>query len=219
MHQRSLSGFEISTSGEKTMQQRMHGILGLPSLAAVLLIAGCAGTVKNMQEAPAGSAEPVPQPGKAMVVFLRPSGVGFAIQSSVFELKDTQPAMAGILAAKTKVAYQVDPGKRTFMAISESAEFMAAELLPGKTYYAYVSPRMGMWKARFALEPKHRQDLDTAEFKTDLQECRWVELTPQSSQWMYGNMASIQSKRAEYLGEWQSKPESERPGLRPEDGR
>lgn len=201
------------------MQQRMRGILGMLGLATVLLVAGCAGTVKNMQELPAGSAEPVPQPGKAMVVFLRPSGVGFAVQSSVFEVKDTQPSLAGILAAKTKVAYQVDPGRRMFMAIGESAEFLAADLLPGKTYYAYVSPRMGMWKARFALEPKHRQELESAEFKTDLNECRWVENTPQSSAWMSANLASIQTKRAEYFGDWQSKPESERPGLRPEDGR
>jgi len=201
------------------MERSTCRLAAILALASALLVGGCAGTVKNMQELPAGSAEPVPQPGKAMVVFLRPSGVGFAVQSSVFELKDTQPSLAGILAAKAKVAYQVDPGKRMFMSIGANAEFMSAVLLQGKTYYAYVSPRMGMWKARFALEPRHRQELESAEFKTDLNECRWVENTPQSSQWMSANLASIQTKRAEYFGDWQSKPESERPGLRPEDGR
>jgi hypothetical protein len=202
------------------MEQCANGIFRtLVVAAAVLLAAGCAGTVKNMQEAPVGSAEPAPQPGKAMVVFMRASGVGAAVQASVFELKDTQPAMVGILASKTKVAYQADPGKRMFMAMGENADFLVAELLPGRTYYAYVSPRIGMWKARFVFEPKHRQDLEAAEFKTDLNESRWVEATPQTSTWMAGNLATIQAKRAEYFNDWQSKPEAERPGLRPEDGR
>ena len=201
------------------MERSMCRLAAILALASALLVGGCAGTVKNMQELPAGSAEPVPQPGKAMVVFLRPSGVGFAVQSSVFEVKEPQPALAGILAAQAKVAYHVDRGKRMFMSIGESAEFMSADLLPGKTYYAYVSPRMGMWKARFALEPKHRQDLDSSEFKTDLQDCRWVEVTPQSTQWMAGNLMSIQTKRAEYFAEWQQKPEAEKPKLLPEDGR
>ena len=201
------------------MQQHMRGVRTTLGVAAVLLAAGCAGTVKNMQELPAGSADPVPQSGKAMVVFMRPSGVGAAVQASVFELKGTQPAMAGILASKTKVAYQADPGKRLFMVIGENADFLEADLLPGRTYYAYVSPRIGMWKARFVFEPKRRQDLDAADFITALNEARWVEVTPQSDAWMAGNLASIQTKRNEYFNEWQSKPEAERPGLRQEDGR
>jgi hypothetical protein len=76
-----------------------------------------------------------------------------------------------------------------------------------------------MWKARFVFEPRRRQDLDSADFNTDLSEARWVEATPQSEAWMTGNLASIQTKRNEYFNDWQNKPEAERPGLRQEDGR
>src|SRR5262245_27980378 len=202
-----------------TMRKSTRGlVVGLVFAAA--LLGGCAGTVKNMQEAAPDAAVPVPQPGKAMVVFMRPSGMGFAIQSSVFEVKEeVRPELAGIVAAKTKIAYQVDPGQRLFMVIGESADFITADLVAGRTYYAYVAPRMGFWKARFALEPKSKQDLESDTFKADLQECRWVVVTPQSFQWMQENMASIHSKRTEYYKDWQEKPAEERLRLLAEDGR
>ena len=192
-------------------------VVGIAFAAA--LLGGCAGTVKNMQEAAPDAAVPVPQPGKAMVVFMRPSGMGFAIQSSVFEAKEgARPELAGILAAKTKIAYHVDPGERLFMVIGESADFITADLVAGRTYYAYVSPRMGMWKARFALEPKSKQDLASDTFKTDLQECRWVVVTSESFRWMEENMGSIHSKRAVSYKDWQEKPAAERLRLLAEDG-
>ena len=199
------------------MPGSVRGIMA--AVALVLLLTGCAGTVKNMREVPEGSASLAPQKDKAMVVFMRPSGMGFAIQSSVFDLTAGQPQLAGILAAKTKVAYHVPPGKRMFMTVGETAEFMSAELLPNRTYYAYVSPRMGMWKARFVFEPKDRAALEAEEFKSELSDCRWVEVTSESTQWLQENLASVQAKRAEYYREWMNKPEAERERLRPEDGR
>ena len=188
------------------------------AIAVVALLTNCAGPVKNMREVEAGDAAITPQKDKAMVVFMRPSGMGYLIQSSVFELKGDEPQLAGIIAAKTKVAYHVEPGKHTFMTVGENAEFLSADLLPNKTYYVYVSPRMGMWKARFALEAKHKADLESAELKSDLVDCRWVAETPQSRQWMQDNMPSIQAKRADYYPEWVKKPDAEKERLLPEDG-
>ena len=135
-----------------------HGISGGVAtglVALALLLAGCAGTVTNMREVPAGEPAMAPEPGKSLVVFMRPSGFGFAIQSSVFEVRDNDPLLIGIVAAKAKVGYNVEPGKRLFMAVGESADFMTAELEPNKTYYVQVTPRMGLWKARFSLAPVH----------------------------------------------------------------
>jgi hypothetical protein len=188
-------------------------------LVIASLISGCAGTVVHMQELAADKAPIAPAPGKAAVVFLRPSGLGFAVQSSVFEVKDNQSLIVGIVAAKTKVAYQVEPGKRLFMAIGESADFMTAELLPDRTYYVTVAPRMGFWKARFGLEPVSAKDLDSPEFKSSLADCKWVEKTNASENWARGNMASIESKRAEYYPDWMNRPELERPHLSQDDGR
>lgn len=188
-------------------------------LVLALLLSGCAGTVKNMREVPPGSAEITPEKGKAVVVFMRPSGMGFAISSSVFEVKGDNMALAGIVAAKAKVAYRLDAGKHLFMVVGEGADYMSADLLPNKTYYAYVTPRMGMWKARFSLEPKHKQELNTSEFTGALDGCKWVEKIPESDNWMHENMESIKSKHAEYYPEWMALPENERVRLLPEDGR
>jgi hypothetical protein len=184
-----------------------------------LLISGCAGTVKNMREVPTGTAGSAPEVGKAMVVFMRPSGLGYAIQSSVFEIQDNDLVLAGIVAAKAKVAYQLEPGKRLFMVVGESADFMDANVLPNKTYYVLITPRMGVWRARFSLKPIHKNEINTAEFNSWIDGCKWVEKTPESDSWALSNMGSIQSKRAEYYPEWLKKPELERPHLFQEDGR
>ncbi|MGH8701141.1 MAG: hypothetical protein ACREVR_08225, partial [Burkholderiales bacterium] len=73
------------------------------------LVSGCAGTIAHMQEVSADRAPSGPRPGKAMVVFMRPSGLGFAIQSTVYEVQGNNVALIGVVAAKTKVAYEVDP--------------------------------------------------------------------------------------------------------------
>lgn len=181
------------------------------------LVSGCAGTITHMQEvsaAPSG-----PRPGKAMVVFMRPSGMGAAVQSTVYEVQGNNVSLIGVVAAKAKVAYEVDPGARLFMVVGENADFMTAELLPNKTYYARVAPRMGMWKARFGLEPVSANELSTDVFKSDLADCRWVVKSSTADAWMSQNLVSIQSKRVDYYPDWASKPAAEKPRLSPGDGR
>ena len=164
------------------------------------------------------SASPTPLPGKAMVVFMRGPDSAL-VQSTVYEVKETDVEMVGIVAAKMKVAYQVDPGKRMFMAIGETADFMNADLQSGRTYYVNVAPRLGNWKARFALDPVHRAQLDSAEFKTTLRDTRWVMKTAATDEWFAANRSSVRWKRSESYSDWLKTPENERPALRTEDGR
>ncbi len=154
-----------------------------------------------------------------MVVFMRPSGMAYAIQSSVFEVKGNDVILAGIVAAKKKVAYEVKPGKHLFMVIGESADFMSAELRPNKTYYAYVTPRMGLWKARFSLRPIHAEEFSEEDFIECMRDCEWVRKSAESENWASSNMADIQSKRHEYYADWMSKGPNERPNLYPQDGK
>jgi len=184
-----------------------------------LLLGGCAGNVVNMQEVAPETIAAAPPSGKARIVFMRTSGVGFAIQSSVFEVKDNFPSLIGILAAKTRVAYDLDPGKHLFMAIGESADFMTADVLADKTYYALVSPRMGLWKARFAVEPVRLTELDIPSFKTDVDSCKWVTKSDASEAWTRANIQSIVSKQSEYYPDWQKRPDAEKPHLAPDMGR
>jgi len=189
-------------------------------LVVLLLLGGCAGTIKNMREASMDKAAVVkPESGKSLVVFMRPSGLGYGVQSSVFEVKGEQPSLVGIVAAKAKVGYQVEPGKHLFMAIGETADFMDANLLPDQAYYARVAPRMGMWKARFALEPVKAGMLDAADFKSDFKDCVWVEKSEESERWARENMSSVQNKRSESFPKWQAAPAGEKQALVPEDGR
>lgn len=157
--------------------------------------------------------------GRALVddVLSRAIG-GIAVQAGVFEVEGDNMTLAGIVAAKARVAYRTNPGKHLFMVIGENAGYMSAELLPNKIYYAYVVPRMGIWKSRFSFEPIHRQEMNTPEFDSAINECRWVEKTPDSDKWMIENIESIKSKHAKYYPEWMALPENERARLLPEDG-
>lgn len=183
-----------------------------------LVLSGCATSSKMRMVPPERVASAVDE-GKAMVVFMRPSNFGGLIQSSVFEIKNGNPELIGIVSANTKVSYQLEPGSYLFMVIGESADFMSAELEANKTYYALVTPRMGLWKARFSLEPIHSTELDSAELNEWLEECEWVENTPASDAWARENMDSIRSKHREYHADWMEKADTDRPKLLPEDGR
>lgn len=186
-------------------------------LAVVLISQGC--TSKYMRpEAPDAALSHAPSAEKAVVVFMRPSAVGGAVQSSVFDVTTTENILVGIVSSKTKVAYRVSAGDHLFMVIGESADFMKAQLLAGKTYYALVTPRMGWWKARFSLRPIHKEDLSSEQFREWDSSCEFFENTEDSFQWARDNAPSIQSKREEYFKKWMSKPEEERPVLREEDG-
>lgn len=189
------------------------------SLLSILFLGGCTGSVKNMQAVPESSVNIVPQKGKSMIVFLRPSSLGFAIQSSVFEMKGNTPHLVGIVAAKKKVVYQLNPGKHVLMVVSESGDFMSADLLPNKTYYALVTPRMGVWKARFSLKAIHANELHSTQFKKWLNECKWVRKSPASLNWANSNSADIQSKFTANYGKWMSKDPSKKPKLLPQDGK
>ena len=188
--------------------------------SAIMLFTGCAGSVKNMQPLTPEQVVSAPEKDKAMVVFMRPSSIGYAIQSSVFEMKKSTPTLVGIVAAKKKVAYELDAGEHLFMVVGESADFMSANLEANKTYYALVTPRMGVWKARFSLKPISKEELVTSEFNEWLNECEWVGKSQASENWMSGNISDISSKYTEYYAKWlNNKDEAERPKLLMQDGK
>jgi hypothetical protein len=97
-----------------------------------------------------------------------------------------------------------------FMVVGENADFMKADLLPDKTYYALVRPRMGWWKARFSLSPIRQSQLDSEEFIKWNGDCDLMNNTEESYQWAKENEASLISKREKYLPAWKAKSESAR---------
>jgi len=186
------------------------------ALCLVLILgmsAGCAFKSSDMRKVdPARAATSAATGDKAVVVFMRPSRLGGAIQSSVFDV--TQPAnqtdkLVGIVSSGTKVAYVTEPGEHLFMVVGENADFMTATLAGGKTYYVLVSPRMGWWKARFSLEPVHEAELGSSEFK-EWNGTELVENTAASTAWAKENWESIQDKKVDYLQTWNGKTPAER---------
>lgn len=200
----------------------MHRFLLLACLLALPLTA-CVSTSSLMS--PSAVASPVPAPGKALVVFMRPSNYGGAIQASVYDATQPDEAFIGIVSAKTKVAHQAEPGKHLFMVIGENADFVNATLDAGKTYYVLVSPRMGVWKARFSLLPIHndpaaKYSLHSDDFREWQAATRFVERSSAADAWYRENAASVSEKRAGYMERWNSASPEQQAELTvlPEDG-
>lgn len=177
-------------------------------LFALLMLAGLAACQSSkMVKSDGVDAEPMPAPGKAMVVFLRASSFGGAVQSSVYDTGEAADQFIGILSTKNKIAWQADPGDHLFMVIAENADFMIAHLEAGKTYYALVSPRMGVWKARFSLLPIHndssaKYNVQSEDFREWMSSTAWVRNTAESEQWFREHENNIREKKIDYLRKW-----------------
>ncbi len=155
-------------------------------------------------------AEKTKQPAadKAMVVFMRPSSMGGAIQAVVYD----DVKYISTISYGTQVAYETSPGKHLFMVVSEAADFMEAELQAGKTYYALVTPRMGFWRARFSLKAINNPASEP-EFNAWFNETKRMRPNAEGEQWARDNQQSIIEKKAEYLPKWQQKSEYDKPRL------
>jgi len=115
----------------------------------VFTLIGCAGSSKYMTTAtpPEG-----PSPGKALVYFMRPSGLGFAIHFQIWENYE----LIGLSQAKSYFAFECDPGRHYFIGRAENKRVVEADLEAGKTYYILTQVKMGAWKARMAFIPVTR---------------------------------------------------------------
>lgn len=198
------------------MRNVVQSVSQAAMLLVLLLLGACAGTSDYMRNVEPAQANYAPEPDKALIVFMRPSGLGFAVQSSVFDVTDGNPHFVGIVSAKKKIAYYAAPGQRRYMVIGESADFMGATLDAEKVYYALVTPRMGWWKARFSLRPLHGTDIQGSEFADWFSDTQWVENGDGATTWAAQNMSSIREKMAEDLPEWNGKPN--KPMLQAADG-
>jgi len=167
----------------------------------VVFLAACAGTTTMVKS----GGPPAIKPNEATVIFMRSSFVGSAVAASVFDVSQPGTRFVGVVENGMKLAYVVPPGDHTFMVVSEAADFMKATLLPGKTYYALITPRMGAWKARFSFRPLRQPDLAGADFADWDKNTHWVETGAEAVAWADRNAADVAQKRARYWAEWSSK--------------
>lgn len=126
----------------------------------------------------------VPQPGKALVIFVRepapnrrdqifdPSLKPWYQTNALFPWDTNPPALfadhdfIGIAYPQSRLSYQAHPGKHEFMMVADDADFMSANLLPGKTYYVIL----------------HREKFETAKDKQLVGQFRFQPQNGQLSQ-------------------------------------
>lgn len=176
---------------------------------------GCSS--KHMQPADPTVAEAHPGPDETKIVFFRSTTLGGAIQAFLCEEKDGKLEYVAIVSAGAKVAHKTTPGKHVYLTGAENGELLEANMEGGKTYYAYVSPRMGMWKARFVFVPVTGEMLSTDGFKKDLAWCDWRESNREGLAWFSENLPSLNEKYIDALSDYTKNPD-ERKILHPEDG-
>ncbi|MCL6417584.1 hypothetical protein MIB92_18130 [Aestuariirhabdus sp. Z084] len=183
----------------------------MKKLLVVLLFSvslfGCAG-VKMAPIAPE-EIKPVAE-DMSRVEFMRSSFVGGAVAASIYDVTDGEPEFIGVLNNGKRITADVEPGKRTFMVVSEAADYMAAELKPGLTYFSVVTPRIGVWKARFSMWPVRNGGEGEFTFASDqfdelMSDTQLVKNTPKSLEWYKNNSASIAKKHNAYWPKWQLK--------------
>ena len=178
----------------------------------LLVMSGCASM--HMTDVAEGNRIDKPSPGKSLVVFMRPSFFGGAIQSVIYD-GDTY---IGTLSAGKQIAYETEPGQHMFMVVSEAADFLSADLDTDKTYYTAVVARPGLMRARFSFRPQNGQ-ISEKELNDWITSTTQVVVGEEGRKWAESNAESVAAKKAEYLPQWESKPEDEKQKLLKESGR
>lgn len=204
--------------GRLNHRRTNRGWLAVKVATAIVVAAaasGCARSSDLVSYSPnTGFHLGAPPPDRAMVVFLRPAYVGNAISAAVYN----DDEFLGIVMRHSYIAAPTSPGTHRFMVVSEAADFLGADLEGGKIYFVNVVPRMGWWRARFSLQAITPSSPEWADLGGWLAESREATLNDEGRAWARENQASVKEKKDAYLVDWLSKPEAERPVLRPGDG-
>ncbi|MBS0613697.1 MAG: DUF2846 domain-containing protein, partial [Proteobacteria bacterium] len=112
--------------------------------------------------APAAAAIAVPEQGKGMVVFYRPSGfagaaIGFIVREGTTEL--------GKLRSGKYFVLQVAPGKHTYVVHSEAKDELTIDVDAGETYYIEGEVGMGILVGHPHIKPSDKNGFDAAKSK------------------------------------------------------
>ena len=110
-----------------------HLILIMP------LVAACSSSYLQTA-APGGK----PGPQETRVIFCRPSrAVGGAVNFPVWD----EQHLIGFSEGGTWFEYRCPPGKHYFIASAQTYKGLPADLTGGKTYYVWITPRVGFLSA------------------------------------------------------------------------
>ncbi len=193
--------------------KNVKALAGAAATVFCVILSGCASV---MRDAPS---QQVSQsaPDKAKVVFMRSSMVAAAIGCDLFEVINGELKFIGQLPTGNKVAYETTPGKKVFMAYGTAADFMLADLQPGKTYYSIVRPNWGT--GGFA--PTPIRDVKSSEAKEWISGTKLIEPSPKEAEaWFAENKQRLQGIYGDYWNRFERKSfvEKAERTLNPQDG-
>ncbi len=186
-------------------------VYGLALLLACLTLSSCVGSSEYMKSSVSSI---VLTQDKALVRFMRPSGMGFAVN---FNLLDGSQVI-GNSVAKSQFDYLAEPGHHLFISTAENKVFLEADLAPGKVYYIITRVYPGAWRARVAFVAVTRgsQYWDAVlQYEDELQK-----LEPDISKlrtWQDAHQQEISQLLSAYETEYKAKYEW--PKLSQDDGR
>lgn len=135
--------------------------VGLAFLGCSAGMLGCTATSEYMVQ-PRVPVPLVAPPDAALVVFMRPSGYGRGVATTIL---DDRGVFLGDSIGETQFAVAVPPGHHVFLSWAENTAPLEGDFLPGRMYYVEVSPRLGFWSTRVQL----------------------LALTPRSEHWVHVN--------------------------------
>jgi len=174
----------------------MRNLVLLLMVIAVMGMSGCAGKLMRPVE-PAQMDETV-KADEAAIVFFRSTTFGGAIQAPIVEADEGgNLTFVAVISAKTKYLHRTTPGRHLYVIGGESSAILEANMEAGKTYYTYIAPYPGFWKARFVFVPV--QDTSNEKFINNFSQCMFVQNTQRGKGWFMKNMPSLQQKYASAL--------------------
>ncbi len=149
-----------------------------------------------------------PAAGKALIYFVRPQFMGAAVKVKLY----AEGKSVGILASKTFIPYECEPGKHEFAAVAENAGLLDATVAADKIYVVQVAIHMGGLKARTHFEVARKGSEAMEEYQKARSELVGITATEEGGKWMAEDLQVDKEKMEKY----RAKGEVET--LAPEDG-
>jgi hypothetical protein len=149
-----------------------------------------------------------PAPGKALIYFVRPQFMGAAVKVKLY----AEGKSLGILASKTFIPYECEPGKHEFAAVAENAGMLDATVAADRIYVVQVAIHMGGLKARTHFEVARKGSEALEEYQKARSELVGITATEEGAKWIEEDAQVDKDKMVKY----RAKGEVET--LAPEDG-
>jgi len=160
-----------------------------------------------------------PPADKAQIVFLNPANsISGAFLVGLYDVKQDQRTMYGMLGPMTKLVQDVEPGKHLLMAhttMPSISHFLEADLEAGKRYYVLLRFVYG-----HGLQLRPVKSTGAMEFSTQnpkfaqwVAEAKFVDQTEMVSDWYAKFKGNVDEAQAKATAEWQKKDASQKEQL------